>query len=117
MGIAILCPVERVRCERSSVRTSLFWEMGKANWTVTHYLTAMTAFGGQRPALKLSNHCDKYSPFAKYAGIIVYSSGGSFSWPASETKTGSSGRFAYLMIKNTGKWKDTDFRQQARGRV
>ena len=91
--------------------------MGKTNWTVTHYLAAMTAFGGQRPALKLSYHCDKYSPFAKYAGIIVYSSGGSFLWPASETKTGSSGRFAYLMIKNTGKWRETDFRQQARGRV
>ena len=92
-------------------------EMGKASWTATHYLAALAALGGQRPTLKLSYHCDRYSPFANYAGIVVYSSGGSFLWPASESRTGHGGRFAYVVIKNTGKWHDTDFKQQSQGRV
>ena len=90
--------------------------MGKKNWSITHYRAAETELG-ERPKVKISVHCDPYDANANFAGIIIYASKGSFKWTKDQTVTGWDGRFAYVMIKDTGKWIESEFNQAGQGRV
>ena len=90
--------------------------MGKKNWSITHYRAAETELG-ERPKVKISVHCDPYDANANFAGIIIYASKGSFKWTKDQTVTGWDGRFAYVMIKDTGKWIESEFNEAGKGRV
>ena len=91
--------------------------MGKKNWSITHYRAAETEFGGVRPKVKISFLCDRYDANAEFAGIVVYAIKDSFKWTEHQSVTGYNGQFAYVMIKNTGQWKDNEFKEAGQGRV
>jgi len=90
--------------------------MGKKNWSITHYRAAETELG-ERPKVKISAFCDPYDANADFAGIIVYAVKDSFKWTKTETVTGWGGRFAYVMIKDTGKFSKSELNQVGQGRV
>ena len=90
--------------------------MGKKNWSITHYRAAETELG-ERPKVKISALCDPYDANADFAGIIIYAVKDSFKWTETETVTGWGGRFAYVMIKDTGKWSPRWFGRIGQGLV
>ena len=90
--------------------------MGKKNWSITHYQAAEKEFG-VRPKVKISYFCDRYDENAEFAGIVIYAIKDSFKWTEHESVTGHNGQFAYVMIKNTGKWKESEFKRAGEGRV
>ena len=90
--------------------------MGKKNWSITHYRAAETEFG-VRPKVKISYFCDRYDANAEFAGIVVYACKDSFKWTENQSVTGHNGQFAYVMIKDTGKWKESEFAQAGQGQV
>jgi hypothetical protein len=90
--------------------------MGKKNWSITHYRAAETELG-KRPEVKISFLCDPYDANAEFAGIIVYAFKDSFKWTKDQSVTGFNGQFAYVVIKDTGKWSKSEFTQAGQGRV
>ena len=90
--------------------------MGKKNWSITHYRAAEREFG-VRPRVKISFLCDPFDANAEFAGIVIYAFKDSFKWTEHQSVTGHNGRFAYVMIKNTGEWKESEFTRAGHGLV
>lgn len=93
-------------------------QMGKRNFK--HIYQAAHQDLGQRPAIKLSTFCDRYSPNSNYAGIIIYHSYGKFQWqqkPGQGVAAGSRGRAFYVLIVCTDNWPEGALREAGQGRV
>jgi len=90
--------------------------MGKKNWSITHYRAAEIELG-ERPKVKISFLCDPYDANAEFAGIIIYAFKDSFKWTKDQSVTGYKGQFAYVVIKDTGKWSENEFTRAGQGLV
>jgi len=71
-----------------------------------------------RPSCKVSYFSDNFDPSKNYAGMIVYSVNGNFSWMNTAGQaSGYKGRSFYIIVQCTNNWPSDVLRDVGQGRV
>jgi hypothetical protein len=96
---------------------NLIEEMGKKDFQI--FIQQAQAYNGGIVPMKISYFSDLFDPQKNFAGLIVYHVDGQFEWQqdSSGKTAGFKGRSFYIVIQDTGKWPETQFKRAGQGMI